>query len=682
MEIITTNIYRATNQSFMVNIHGKLLSPIGAKGYTYPSKMTVNYNGKEIGLINLPKLDISSKENEIFISDKFIIKDQEALSQFSMDLITEKKLKWTVQGYLDIYAFWMRLKGIYLKQEMELMGMDGLKGIQIKSINLPGNHELGGIKIEAKTNLFNPSNNELQLGSVKYGMFYKGIMISEVIANNLKLIIGDNELNLNGRILRQSDSKNLKVVSEFVTRFIRGDTIPILIKGLDLYPSIVWLKSAILKHEVELDYVNPDIKDFVKDIDILTMATDFTHESSFRPILASNISAKIDSPFDFPYDIIEIKENLNLYKNSKFMAQLQVPFTQAKTIRNGKDIKVLNSFDHIPLNVNEENKDLFEKFITEMVYLDKSTVHVLGQVDTVVRTDIGDLQLSGIKLDVSMNFPGMKGMKDPPPKLSDLKVVGSDFNKILFKSQVIIENPTTFSGKLGDVQLLIYYQNVQVGKVIITQFQLKTQAKSYLTAIGYFQLPDCRFSYCYKKKDLITQDFLSKYINGENMLVDSLGYMNTSDKEALLPALSQLNYSMAVPKIPKELLKSSKFSIFGGGVTLQLINPFDNVVIKITKMNALAYHNENLTAEIKLDFESKDPKLNPTSLKPIFIQPQQSIVTQPLPIHLLSTSWSLVWDAIGGNLSLNLTVGLNLHINDYSFYLNFTKNDVASKVTF
>ncbi|KAJ9081907.1 hypothetical protein DSO57_1009898 [Entomophthora muscae] len=684
IEVLSVEISSPTNTTFQTHIVSILHLPMAASTKILESRMNVEYKNKVLGSMSVPEQYIQSRESLLEITGEFLINDTEALGEFSRQLIQAASVSWTISGSIQLKILGLPIYHLSLRQDMELEGMQGMSNITIHSINLPGNDPLGGVQIEANATLMNPTNTTLSTGAVNYAMEYSGLQVSLVQTNDLHLVPGANVMKLKGRMLPQHTDENLEIVSEFISKFLQGKTLDLKVRGLGVQPAVSWLNDAISHHLVVVPFKNNVPNDFVKDIVISSLSTEFTPETAYSPKTGASITAGIASPFDFPFNITSVAEMM-LLSSKGAMAQLAIPTTPAVFEKNGSDISITTTFSDVPLKVfhSKQSRILFESFLSEMVFTNGSTLNVKGSISASIDTAIGLLRLKGIPLSLPMTFPGMAGLQDPPPTLGELSVTGVKGRSVEFKTQTTLNNPTQFSGAMGDVSLGIWYSGVLVGNVTLQGFNMKSNRASKINVSGCFTLPKCHAHSCDDDSEKKRQQFLTDYITGEQISVNALGFKDSTNIASLEAALSQLNYSMTIPRVP-ELLQGSQFSILKNGVILELTNPFDGMTVRILSIRANTSHFGTDLGEVDIDFTTPlDPIRNPRGQLPIVLPPKSSVKTSALPVKINGLGWDIVKSALSGYLLINITTEATatLHADgSYPLFLKFDKFNISTKV--
>ncbi|KAI0224975.1 hypothetical protein L0F63_005363 [Massospora cicadina] len=561
-------------------------------------------------------------------------------------------------GKVQLSVLGVPISEIDLRQVVELEGMRGLRDVTVRSVDLYGNHPLGGVAIRAQATLLDPTNTTISLGTLSYGLEYQGLRVALVEIEDLKLVPGPNPLELRGRLLVQ-------VGEGLSIRYHQRS------HG-SMKPSPITSRKS--------PFTNPAPTDLVDSIGFTSLSAEFTPERAYSPLFGASITAKINSPFAFPFNITSLAENLTMRSTGAkagAMAELIIPNTVARLEKSGRKITIATQFEGVPLKVMPvaASHRRFEMFLEGVVFNKSSEAIVTGGISVSTTTAVGPLRLTNIPLRVRVAFPGMSGLRDPSPSLKELTVTGVDGDRVQFKAQVTLSNPTQFSGGLGDVRLGIWYSGSPVGNVTLLGFKVLANATSRIDAIGSFVLPRCYAHGCDTRDDYLRQQFLSDYVAGSRVKVHGRGGEDSTNITSLKPALGRLNYPMDVPRVPEFLQ--------GRGVVLQLANPLGEVTTRILSIHANASHRGTDLGTIDVDFTApQDPIRNPRGQSPIVLPPK-SVKTKPLPVKVRAIGWSIIRSALDGVLLVNVSAraSASLHAdNRHPVFLQFTRLNVATRI--
>lgn len=688
LEVVSVAIHSPTNTSFTTHLASVLNLPLALPVKISGFRAGMAYGGRKLGWINIPERHIYSRSSQLNLSGQFEVENSAALGTFCQRILQDANVPLTVTGRVQLSVLGLPISGIVLQQVVALKGAHGMRQVTLRSLELPGIHPLGGVKVRAHAVLVNPTNTSVSLGALTYGLEYRGLSVAQVEVKDLKLVPGLNSLDLSGRLFAQAEDQSLSIVSEMVSKFLQGDQLDITVRGLAVLPSVTWLNEAISKHVVDIPFTSPTPTGLVSSISFPSLSAEFTPERAYAPLLGASFNVRINPPFAFPFNITSLTGNMTLVStgaDSDAIAQLAIPDTRANLLRSGNNFTIVSRFDGVPFKVlpDEISHRRFESFLVGMVYNQSSEAIVSGNISASTVSAIGPLRLTNIALGARVAFPGLSGLQDPPPSLSELNVTGVDGDTVQFKARVRLTNPTQFSGGLGDVRLGIWYSGSQVGNVAMLGLRVGANATSEVDAVGSFLLPRCHPHGCDTREDRLRQQFLADYVAGNRITVNGVGDEDSTSIASLKPALSGLNCSMSVPRAP-EFLQGGEFKLLKRGVVLELANPLAGVTVRILALRADASHGGTELGTIDVDFTAfNDPIRNPRGQPPIVLPPNSTVKTSPLPVKVKPVGWRVIRSALDGTLLVNVTAEATLSLyadGGHPIFLNVNKLNVATQI--
>jgi len=102
--------------------------------------------------------------------------------------------------------------------------------------------------------------------------------------------------------------------------------------------------------------------------------------------------------------------------------------------------------------------------------MDEVSIQIRGTADVTARTEIGDVPISGIPIDVTSSLKGIGAFKHEA-ELSNVSVTGSggqDGNEyIVSPLTTTLENPSNISLSTVDVSLGVMFEGTQIGRAVI-----------------------------------------------------------------------------------------------------------------------------------------------------------------------------------------------------------------------
>ena len=137
-------------------------------------------------------------------------------------------------------------------------------------------------------------------------------------------------------------------------------------------------------------------------------------------------------------------------------------------VSTGNAVELVISFENQPLK--SLNNDAFGSLLAGATLMDEVSVNIKGTADVTARTEIGDVPISGIPIDVTSILKGIGGFNHEA-ELSNISVTGSGGQGgneyIIAPLTTTLENPSNISLSTVDVSLGVMYEGTQVGRAVI-----------------------------------------------------------------------------------------------------------------------------------------------------------------------------------------------------------------------
>jgi len=136
-------------------------------------------------------------------------------------------------------------------------------------------------------------------------------------------------------------------------------------------------------------------------------------------------------------------------------------------VSTGNTVELVISFENQPLK--SLNNDAFGALLASATLMDEVSVHIKGTADVMARTEIGDVPISGIPIDVMSGLKGI-GAFQHEAELSNVSVTGSGGQGgneyIVSPLTTTLENPSNISLSTVDVSLGVVFEGTQIGRAV------------------------------------------------------------------------------------------------------------------------------------------------------------------------------------------------------------------------
>ncbi|KAI8602215.1 hypothetical protein EDD21DRAFT_352955 [Dissophora ornata] len=602
-----------------------------------------------------------------------------------------------------------------------LVTMDGLKGVQdatLVSMELPGDHPLGGIIMSGVARINNPSKAvSMQMGPVTFGIylpskahpevdFYK---IAEVYSPGLQLEAGkSSDIAMSGRLfhlddwtleekrssivdLRSGSEKQL-ILGELLSRFIQGDNSTIQVRALSKDPDLPpWLSEAFKSIVLEMVFPGSPTKDFIRSLDMEQLEFGFSDDKR-SALLSGGLSSVLQLPpnVTFPIQVLKMKPAAWIKTpGGSNMASLGIlEFLPTESRQVGTTLEVRLDMDNILLEVDQDRLPEFYQFLNSSFTEEWIDLGIAGDARAVVECGLGMFEIGPILFDVVTSQRGLGGLVSVPPLLEKLDVVDSTEQSLTVKVELVVWNPSNISATLGDLSFLWSYDGYLIGMATVADLHLQA-GNNTIECVGMMD-PSID---CARKRDPncepgfarnASREFISHYISGDNTTaIEILGYSGSTKIPLLQPMMSSFSISSALPEIDQDFLISATLYLLSHTLVLELQNPLDTV-ITVLYVNGTASYKDEPLGHFLVDFER-----DIASPKPILIpandhQNETSgyVKTPRLPVtfDLSSVGYEALKKALGGSLEVDVVCHIKAKVGSMLMWVDFVKDGVNANV--
>ncbi|KAJ1923184.1 hypothetical protein IWQ60_006039 [Tieghemiomyces parasiticus] len=555
----------------------------------FTEPVQVLWKNLPLGTVDMEPLSISGGSGRLRQTSTFRITSQENFGKFAQAMMKEPEFQWTLKTTLHVSAMGLSRGGIPMDKTVTMQGMGGFKDVEVLDFDLPGDHPDGGIQLNLRARISNPSPIGVSLGRLQMDVMYGDTYVGPVEVANAVVQPGDTELTMEGRMIPQIDEADLERMSDLMTRFVGGQELATEARGVAVMPDGVhpvgWLTEGIRGMVMQVGLKMPNQMDFIRGIDIQEMDMDISPETAYNPLTSSNrVVAETNLPFGFTIDVHEVRQSMNLMNDGKTLASMSIPFTPAleSDMKNGVLAFALPASE---LRVPDDGHGEFDKFIQKLTMAKEADFDIEGEADVRAETPIGLVQLSGIKFTVKTSMEGMEGLSSVPTKIESFEVTGGTKDAMLLDIDVSLINPSRVQIHTGDVHFLMLYEGDRVGKVTLPDLTLHRR-DNQIKARAEF---DPNASPKGKK-------MLSEFMTGDAGTVEISGFEGSSAVPSLNSGMSLVKLASAMPGLDAQLVEGASFTVLDdtvkthvahAGVTI--LNPFkaDLSILKIqSKINA------------------------------------------------------------------------------------------------
>ncbi|KAF8926111.1 hypothetical protein BGZ58_000180 [Dissophora ornata] len=666
---------------FTTNINGLIANtgPFDAE-ISFPSGSTVAWvnNGAEtpIGMIAMPavaaKADVGAQL--ALTNVPFHVASSAAMGDFVGYSLKAESFDWSVAAQnMTVTAMGAPIPNINMKKSVTLKGFNGLQGLVIQKYDLPSN-DANGIHLVLTATLPNPSNVGIEMGTVVFSNFFEGQDVGFVQTAGLKLMPdGITPISMEGTLTKQTSDTGLAALGDMFRMALAGGSPNLIVKGKSVTPAsgpVSWLTSSFATLTMNVSLPSLGKQDIITGITIKTMTLDFTGSNPYSVMTSSDdIEANFHIPFSFPLSITQVAEDINIQlPQGSNVANLKLPLGPAQTLSAGL---LKTGYTNQPLVVNDGAHESFNAFSKVLTTGSGIQFYLNGTADTVAETAAGEVKIPGVAVSVQSTMTGMN-LNAGGAQITGIAVTGGTSQYLQINQNVVLQNPSGLTVKVGQVSFNIGYAGNAMGTAIVKNMVLVPGANT-LPAVFHFM----------PTNTAIRDAFLSGFVKGASFTLDIAGSADSTSVESLKEAMASVKMSSPITGITDKLIATGSHAEPDLANMLQIVsprntpvqvmiyNPFDTPLY-IQHMKATTYWDGKYFGEVDQDVgmtvPAKSAALSPSvtmvsptgvgfvgTLLPFMLKYPQLIVGQfaDVPFDIDSTITALVGGSSGylGNVA-------------------------------
>ncbi|KAG9069218.1 hypothetical protein KI688_010115 [Linnemannia hyalina] len=570
---------------FTTNINGLIANtgPFDAD-ITFPSGSGVAWinggNTVSIGQIAMPtvnaKADVGAKL--ALTNVPFHVTSGPSMGSFVGYSLQAESFDWEVTATnMTVIAMGAPIPGIHMTKKVTLKGFNGLKDLKIEKYDLPSN-DPDGIHLVLTASLINPSNVGIDMGTVEFSNEFEGQDIGFVKAAGLALQpAGTTPIAMEGTLTKQTSEAGLQALGNMFRLALNGGSPNLIVKGKSVTPAsgpVSWLSSAFSSLSMNVTLPSLGKQDIITGITLKTMTLDFTGSDPYSVMTSSdNIEANYHIPFAFPLSITQVAEDMSIQLPlGNAVANLKLPMGPSQTISPGL---LKTAYTNQPLNVISSQHEVFNQFSKILTTGPGVQFYLVGTADTVAETAAGAITIPGVAVSVQSTMIGMN-LNAQPAAITNISVAGGTPDYLVIKQNVVLQNPSGLTVKVGKVSFDITYSGMMMGKAVVNDMVLAPGANT-LPAEFHLAPADSH----------VRDAFLSGFVAGMTFNLGIAGGSDSTTVESLHEAMQSVKTSASITGITDKLIGTGSSAIANIWNMLQLTdvrstpvqvmiyNPFD-----------------------------------------------------------------------------------------------------------
>ena len=670
-------ISQASDDGFNARIVGSISNAGPFNAQTSPMDLTISYDEQDIGMTEMPALELVRGSAEFDVSSKFKILNITSFNAFSKQLMTGETFVWHITGATNLTAMGMELTDLQFDKQITLAGMNGFSGVAIKDFALFGN-DLSKIMTNITNALTNPSKISMQLDRIDLDMMYQGRKIGQIQSENVTIASGENILQLSGELIN-SNKSDTEHLSELFSNFVTGQPSTVQATGSSSQTGqIGWLQYALSQMNLNIDLKPPENMTLIKNIGVSGMYMDFSGPDYLKPSISiSNITVDFEMPFKFPISIKEVKQDFQVYNASVMMGGASSQYAAASNELDPNVIKT--SLSKTPMTVPTEAQEYFGHFLTDLFTRTGESFLMKGTAGVKAETALGLITLSGVPFTQSIAEKGMQGLnyiypdgRVSNPIIQSLDVTKGEQDRMLMSTGLILHSPSSVGVNLGDVTLQLFYKEHNVGYSLLRNLIIMPGDNNITCETIFIPLtPEDR---------TVGQEMISNYVNGQPSQMMMVGTFDSSTQNLLLrESISKLALNAPLLGLTQPIVQHANLNINlltvmvtkKGSTSFLAANPF-NDQFTITGMNAsITYKGKQLT-----QIEQSNIALA--------IPPKSTATTPEIGVTMMNLLSGESISAMGNDVTNSLKVDVDSQIDakvgEYAIHVAYQQKDLPASI--
>ncbi|KAI8054090.1 hypothetical protein BDF22DRAFT_768949 [Syncephalis plumigaleata] len=677
MSITSANITNPQEDYFTMQMAGMVTDtgPFDAQ-IELKDKVRLYYEGVELGRMKMdPLVTKAGVGATIDSSLTFEVTNKEGFGDFAKVMMQKSEFKWSIKGEARARAMGITLDGIKLEKEITLKGMQNFPNVKLKSFDLPSNHKLGGIAMNAEASMDNPSPFGIDLGDLTFDIFYNNLRIVSANVTGVKITPGTNHMSMMGQLLPQPRAEDRDNLSGMLSNYVTGKPSKTRVVGVEVRPDanskpISWLQRGFAGTTLDIVFDGAGEMKLIQSLELGPMGMDFTAAEPWSPrTSAPNVVARFKMPFGFPVEMKKISQDVTVTEGGVAMATMNVPLTDASGTSASGTMKT--GINNVPMNVISSQHGQFSRFVHDLAMGPSKSMGMRGNAVAIVGTAIGDLTIKGVKFEETITIKGLEGLASIPITVDQIIVKGGTTEYLEIELTVTIGNPADLSMSAGDVYFQCFFAGQLIGRVKLPDLRLKPGPNTIHSTV-YF-MPQTEAARAAGRK------MMSDYVAGVENSIGISGYDQTTNIASLQEALKAIRMTTKMPAMHGvSMIRATRVAIDIGTIftrkakgQVDMFNPLD-APIAVLRMDVKMFYKGASLGDLNQDLSS-----NPIMLAPKAVSTSPPItVGFALNLDTIKAAFSM----LGGKLYVDVKANIVVRIGGYVMTLDYNQNNLHAEL--
>lgn len=657
--------------------------PINAK--TDPMAITVSYEGTDIGVIDMPSLELAGGSSSIDISQNFSITNQKYFEKFSKDLLSKKNVVWRLKGQMDVEAAGFQIPDLKFDKLVTIPAMENFGGMSVNDFNIAGDEKKLEVNISAT--MENPSPVSMQVGDVSFDMYFDEGYVGRVTAPNLTIQAGTNDLKLVGVLVKPEGNATSEHFSKMFTQYLWGQDSVLTVKGAnaDSENRPAWLGNALESLNISVVLPGASNLNLIQNVNMTGLFLNFNTGNQDKPELSvEKLDVDFELPFDFPISVNETKMQFFVINDGQEFGEIRTDFLAASNENNPK--KIETSIPVSVINLIDGRQQVFSSMLRDLFVSKEKTYSIKGIATARAKTPVGDLEISGLTYDQVIVGKGMQGLKvsapdaETNPVIRSTEVLKGNPDSVLMINRLMLYSPSDVKVNLGDVTLDLLIDGANIGRSKLKNLTV-SPGENEVSADTIFEPKEGKAE---EKGKILLENF----VNRKPTRVTMRGSRNASDNEILLDSISELNLKAPLPGLDEKMVKKStlKFSlstIFNGNAQAKFqINNMFGVPLTVTKMDAEITRQGQELASLAVP---DGPAAQGSNTELFSVKGKSSAESPLFPVKIddpvSRSSLRAGFRGISGNLDVSVNANIQGKFGEFPFDVKYVDDKMPASIS-
>ncbi|KAF4690098.1 hypothetical protein FOZ60_000664 [Perkinsus olseni] len=226
-----------------------------------PSRNDIYINGKQLGYVYLPRMDVAGHATTQFTNDATLyVTDRAVFDEFGVDVMLKDTVSLNMKGKMDVKGLGITFKGLNFDKSVSISGFNNFTNVMGKSTTaiqfFPPDDELrkkywtdvpgviqaqfgySGVEVPNPTVITIPN-----VGNVTGDLYYKNTPVGVSVAVNGTSLIAKSMSYVKNMVVIQIRNETLNIVNEMAAKLLSGQEVILLLHGTSTSNSI-WTNAV------------------------------------------------------------------------------------------------------------------------------------------------------------------------------------------------------------------------------------------------------------------------------------------------------------------------------------------------------------------------------------------------------------------------------------------------------